>query len=276
MFKTAMATSLVALLATSGLALAQAQKDGAPGGAGGGGAERSGPPSGSGSGAPGSQSGPAADAPGKQQPAPGKNGASKDGAASATRESQKESGKDGPRTGQAPRDSEGKDSSRADRTKADDTKADRAKSADTKSGDVKSDRTKAERDGDRKDAQKSGDRKDDARTGDAAPKAGETRQDTAGTKNGDGARQLSKTWRPEQRTRVRTVFAKHRREAVVNINIQPRVGISIPRSVKLVSIPQDLIVIVPEYREYRYFIVDNVAYIVDPDTFVIVDVIELV
>ncbi len=289
MFKTAMATSLVALLATSGVALAQAQKDAAPGGAG---AERSAPPTGGASGAAGGAGATRSDAPGKtgapgQTDAPGKmtapgksEGAAKDrsaqseprkdGRAGDANESRKDLSKDAARSG------EGKESPRAGGTKADDAKADRAKSAETKADDAKSNQTKGDRAADRKDAQKADDRKDDARTGDAAPKAGETKQDSAGTKGGDDARQLSRNWKPEQRTRVRTVFAKHRREAVVNINIQPRVGISIPRSVKLVSIPQDLIVIVPEYREYRYFIVDNAAYIVDPDTFVIVDVVQLV
>lgn len=79
----------------------------------------------------------------------------------------------------------------------------------------------------------------------------------------------------EQRTKVVTTFSRHRTEAVTNIDINVAVGVPVPRSVRLVTIPQEILVIVPEYRRYRYFIDDDRVCIVDPDTFVIVDVIIL-
>ena len=48
-----------------------------------------------------------------------------------------------------------------------------------------------------------------------------------------------------------------------------------PRHVKFVAIPEEVIVIVPEWRRYKYFIVDDKVCIVDPETFVIVQVIVL-
>jgi hypothetical protein len=44
----------------------------------------------------------------------------------------------------------------------------------------------------------------------------------------------------------------------------------------LVVIPDDILVIVPEWRRYRYIVVGDVICIVEPDTHEIVDVIELV
>ena len=48
-----------------------------------------------------------------------------------------------------------------------------------------------------------------------------------------------------------------------------------PRSVRLHTVPSDIIAIVPDYRAYEYFIYDNKVVIVDPDTFEIVDIIIL-
>jgi hypothetical protein len=45
--------------------------------------------------------------------------------------------------------------------------------------------------------------------------------------------------------------------------------------VKLVDMPADLVVIVPEYRSYKYFVVGDKVVIVEPDTYMIVEIIEL-
>ena len=79
----------------------------------------------------------------------------------------------------------------------------------------------------------------------------------------------------EQRTQVISGFAKHRSEARENINISVNVGVAVPRSARLHTIPRDILVIYPDYRRYRYFIVDDRVVIVDPVRFVIVDVIVL-
>ena len=79
----------------------------------------------------------------------------------------------------------------------------------------------------------------------------------------------------EQRTKVKSSFAKHRGKSA-NINITVNVGVAVPRSVQLYAIPADIVVLVPTYRRYRYFVVDDRICIVDPDTYEIVEIIILV
>lgn len=87
-------------------------------------------------------------------------------------------------------------------------------------------------------------------------------------KGSSGAVSLSQ----EQRTKVQGSFAKHKRQSA-NVNITVNVGVAVPRSVELYAIPQDVVVIAPAYRRYRYFVVDNRICIVDPATYEIVDII---
>jgi hypothetical protein len=93
----------------------------------------------------------------------------------------------------------------------------------------------------------------------------------AGEEGAAGAVQLS----TEQRTQVKEAFAGHKTEAKVDLDVDVAVGVALPRRVHLVAIPEDVIVIVPAWRRYRYFIVDDVLCIVDPDTYLIVEVILL-
>jgi hypothetical protein len=79
----------------------------------------------------------------------------------------------------------------------------------------------------------------------------------------------------EKRTQVQSAFAGHKSSAKVDLKISVAVGVGVPRHVHLVAIPEDIVVIVPQWRRYRYIIVDDVVCIVDPDTFVIVEVIQL-
>lgn len=77
----------------------------------------------------------------------------------------------------------------------------------------------------------------------------------------------------EKKTQVRSAFSKHRVEPAKNLNISVNVGVAVPRSVRLYSVPQDIVVIYPAYSSYRYFIVDDRICIVDPDSYEIVEVI---
>lgn len=79
---------------------------------------------------------------------------------------------------------------------------------------------------------------------------------------------------PEQKTRVRAAFAGHRVAPAHNIGVAVNVGVRIPRSVHIYAVPLEIISIVPSYRGYEYFMIDedHVA-IVDPDTLEIVDII---
>lgn len=81
----------------------------------------------------------------------------------------------------------------------------------------------------------------------------------------------------EKRTKVQSAFRSHRSEAVVkDIDIDINVGIAVPRSVSLYAVPEEVVIIVPEYRRYRYFIFGDKVVIVDPGTYEIVDVLILV
>jgi hypothetical protein len=70
-------------------------------------------------------------------------------------------------------------------------------------------------------------------------------------------------------------FDCHRSDAKVDIDIDVSVGVVVPRPVHLVAIPEDVIVIVPAWRRYRYIVVDDRICIIDPDTYTIVEVIIL-
>jgi hypothetical protein len=80
----------------------------------------------------------------------------------------------------------------------------------------------------------------------------------------------------EQRTRVRSIFTEHRVEPARDLHVSVNVGTRIPHSVHLYPVPDQVISIVPEYRGYEYILLDDdrVA-IIDPDTFEVVDIIEI-
>ena len=274
--------SVAALLATAGVAIAQTTKS------------DTGPPA---------QSAPAQSAPSDK----GAQAPSKDGQAPGA-----QSGQTSPKSGDAQQQKAGettKDKAGDKQQKAGDTAKDKAADKQQKAGDTAKDKAadKQQKAGDTaKDKaadkqQKAGDTAKD-KAADKQQKAGDTAKDkaadkqqkagdttTKGTTAGSGAsqsgggevRQGSQTnvtinVTQEQKTRARTVFSSRRSGAVVaNINITPRIGIAVPRTVTLVAIPEEVYVIVPEYRRYRYFIVDDQVVIVDPDTFVIIDVILL-
>jgi hypothetical protein len=80
----------------------------------------------------------------------------------------------------------------------------------------------------------------------------------------------------EQKTRIRTVFSRHHVEPARNLNVSVNVGVRLPHSVHLYPVPEDIVLIVPDYRGYEYIMLDdNRVAIVDPDTFEVVDIIEI-
>jgi uncharacterized protein DUF1236 len=77
----------------------------------------------------------------------------------------------------------------------------------------------------------------------------------------------------EQRSQVKSVFLSHRVEPA-RVNIAVNVGVRVPRSVHFYPIPEDIVTIVPDYRGYEYFQIDEAhVAIVDPDTLEVVDII---
>ena len=80
----------------------------------------------------------------------------------------------------------------------------------------------------------------------------------------------------EQRTRVQSAFKSHRGSAKADVNIQVRVGVAVPRTITLYEVPEDVVIIVPEWRRYKYVLIGDEICIIDPDTYEIIDVIAAV
>jgi hypothetical protein len=64
------------------------------------------------------------------------------------------------------------------------------------------------------------------------------------------------------------------RARVHNVNFDHRVGHRIPRRIHLFAIPVAVFAFFPYYEDYSYFVVDDDICIVDPRTYVVVDVID--
>jgi Protein of unknown function (DUF1236) len=122
--------------------------------------------------------------------------------------------------------------------------------------------------------QKGTDRNEAQKNAPAAPKSSEKQSDPAqkgASAPASGQRvQLSE----QQRTSVHQTLLKERnvnRAAKVNISIN--VGTRVPRSVRLAPLPAAIIAVVPEYRSYRYVMIDDRICIIEPATYEIVEVI---
>jgi hypothetical protein len=163
-----------------------------------------------------------------------------------------------------------------DKMGAKDADHNQKKSADNKAGDNKAGDNKT---GDNK----AGDNKTDSKAADSkASDAGkssgaEAGKSAAGGASGDSKQATEKSavtnLPPETKTKVKTVFTQHRVEPAKNINISINIGVAVPHSVKLYAVPEEVVTIVPAYRRYRYFLIEDRICIVDPVTFEIVDVI---
>ena len=77
----------------------------------------------------------------------------------------------------------------------------------------------------------------------------------------------------EQRTKISTVIKSQKVERV-NLNVSVSVGTRIPTSVHVHTLPQEVIVIYPEWRGYDYILVGEQIVIISPRTHEIVAIIE--
>jgi hypothetical protein len=77
----------------------------------------------------------------------------------------------------------------------------------------------------------------------------------------------------EQRTKISSVIREQKVERV-NLNVSVSVGTRIPASVHVHPLPQQVIVIYPEWRGYDYILVGEQIVIIDPRTHQIVAVLE--
>jgi len=97
-----------------------------------------------------------------------------------------------------------------------------------------------------------------------------------GAREGEHGGNVSVTFSTEQRTRIRETVLKERnapRAGKVDFSI--REGTVIPRTVRVVEIPDVIVEIHPEWRGFKYFLVNEELVVVDPDTLRIVAVIDV-
>lgn len=87
---------------------------------------------------------------------------------------------------------------------------------------------------------------------------------------GSGSINLTTQQKTEIRTKVLASAPK-----VTNVNFSLNVGTVVPRTVTLAAVPETIIVIHPQWRGYRYFVVRDEIIIVEPDTLKIVAVLEV-
>ena len=122
-------------------------------------------------------------------------------------------------------------------------------------------------------AEKSPEPKDKATKGTAGRDA-PTGDKAAGAERSGSAQRVQIT--EEKRTNIHQTILKERNvNRVTNVNFSINIGTRVPRSVRLEVLPAAVITIVPEYRSYRYFVVDDQICIVEPSTYEIVEVIRV-
>lgn len=77
----------------------------------------------------------------------------------------------------------------------------------------------------------------------------------------------------DKRERVRDVAFRGDVRRATDVDVRVDIGVRLPRRVDIYELPPDIIEIVPAYRGYRYVVIGDDYCIVDPETYVIVDVI---
>jgi hypothetical protein len=91
-----------------------------------------------------------------------------------------------------------------------------------------------------------------------------------------GGGNVSVTLSTEQRTKIReTVIKERNAPRVGKVDFQIREGVVIPRTVRMVEVPNVIVEVHPEWRGYKYFLVNDELVIVEPDTLRIVAVIDV-
>jgi len=73
----------------------------------------------------------------------------------------------------------------------------------------------------------------------------------------------------QRRTIYRTIVREH--VVAADPTVEYRVGVRVPDSVRLYSVPQEVAVEVPAIRSYKYMVVNNRVVLVDPATSQVVE-----
>src|SRR6516162_6835907 len=109
----------------------------------------------------------------------------------------------------------------------------------------------------------------------AQEQRGQTGVNTGANVESRGARGGSVQLSEDQRSQIKTVIGHGRgpRLSRSDVNFSISVGTRVPRSVHFVTLPSEIVRIVPQYRGYEYFLVEDEIVIIDPQTLEIVAVI---
>jgi len=98
--------------------------------------------------------------------------------------------------------------------------------------------------------------------------------DRTGVNTNVGERGGSVRLSEDQRSHIKTAIEReHGPRLGRNVNFSISVGTRIPRNVHVVVLPEEIVRIVPQYRGFDYFLVEDEIVIVDPHTLEIVAVI---
>ncbi len=115
---------------------------------------------------------------------------------------------------------------------------------------------------------------DQAGSGSSAEQEGQ-RAEKSSDGSKDQKRHAGKKLEAKQRTVVRESIGK-RNMRPTKVNFSINVGAVVPRTVVLYDMPDTLIEFEPEYRRYKFIMSDdNTILVIDPETWTIIDVIEI-
>lgn len=107
----------------------------------------------------------------------------------------------------------------------------------------------------------------------ATSKSSQSATPAQSSTTGQGAAAGSAKLSTEQRTKITSVI-RQQKVAPVKLNVSVRVGTRIPANVHFYPLPQEVVVIYPEWRGYDYILVGDQIVIVDPRTHEIVAILE--
>jgi len=109
----------------------------------------------------------------------------------------------------------------------------------------------------------------------AQEQRGQTGVNTGANVESRGVRGGSVQLSEDQRSQINRVIGHGRgpRLSRSDVNFSISVGTRVPRSVHFVTLPSEIVRIVPQYRGYEYFLVEDEIVIIDPQTLEIVAVI---
>ncbi len=105
------------------------------------------------------------------------------------------------------------------------------------------------------------------------PKANETAAPQNRATTGQGAAAGSAKLSSEQRTKISAAFKEHRVPSV-HLNVSVSVGTRVPENVHFYPIPEEVVVIYPEWRGYDYILVGDEIVVIDPSSHEIVAILE--